>query len=164
METLDLILLAALVVSALVTVVMARLLWAVIGLATVSALLSILMFRFGAPLAAVFELSVCAGLIPAILIGAVSLTRRLTPEELVERKKEKIRRFALLPVLVILAGLLLSQAHLALDFMPLPPGPETDVRNILWNLRHADLVGQIVILLGGALGVVVLLKGWKRES
>jgi hypothetical protein len=33
-----------------------------------------------------------------------------------------------------------------------------DVKTILWNLRHLDLLGQILILLGGTFGVVVLVK------
>ena len=43
--------------------------------------LAILMFRLTRPSAAVFELSVCAGLIPVIFISAISLTQRLKRDE-----------------------------------------------------------------------------------
>ena len=68
-----------------------------------------------------FELSVCAGLIPAIFISAISLTRRLTPEGLQDRRREKRRRYGLLPVLVVVAAIALSQAHLPLDFAAAAP-------------------------------------------
>ena len=40
--------------------------------------------------------------------------------------------------------------------------PDQDVREVLWNLRHLDLLGQIIILLGGAFGVVALVKGVQK--
>ena len=163
MTTLDIILVIAVVAAALATVMMSRLLWSVIGLAVTSAMVAVVMFRFKASLAGVFELSVCAGLIPAIFISAISLTQRLTPEALQDRRREKRRRYGVLPVLVAVAAIALSQAHLPLDFITAAPAAETDVRNVLWHLRTIDLVGQIAVLLGGAFGVVVLLKESKRE-
>jgi ethanolamine transporter EutH len=35
---------------------------------------------------------------------------------------------------------------------------DTDARNIIWYLRHMDLLGQVLILLAGAFAVVVLFK------
>lgn len=159
--TLNVILLAVLVLSAVMTVMSFRLLWAAIGLATVSSVVTILMFMLGAPLAAVFELSVCAGLIPAILVSAISLTRRLDAEKMAERRKEKFRRFIFLPVILIVVGLLLTGLHIA--DLPKVEAGTSDVRNVLWHLRQIDLVGQIAILLGGALAVEVLLKELKRD-
>jgi NADH-quinone oxidoreductase subunit J len=161
---LDILLVWLLVGAAMATVMTPRILWSVIGLAVTSAVLTILMFRFDSPLAAVFELSVCAGLIPAIFISTISLTQRLSPEGMAERRREKWRRFGLLPVLVILVGVALMQVHIPLDFVAPPAAKETDVRNVLWHVRHIDLVGQIAILLGGAWGVVVLLKERKRAA
>jgi len=155
-------LLVALVLAALGTVMSARLLRAVIGLAVTSAILTVLMFRLDSPIAAVFELSVCAGLIPAILISAISLTQRLTPEALTDRKREKLKRYWPLPVIVVLAAVALLQVHLPLGFA-LPPASQDQVRNVLWNQRHEDLLGQVVVLLGGAFAVVVLLKGSRHE-
>jgi NADH-quinone oxidoreductase subunit J len=116
------------------------------------------MYRLGSPLAAVFELSVCAGLISAIFISCIGLTQRLSDEQLATRKKERLSKFWFLPVVLVLVGIVLTQITLPLDFGVLAAPKENDVRNIIWNLRHLDLVGQIVILLAGAFGVVTLFK------
>ena len=161
--TIDFVLLVAMVLAALITVMMARLLWSVIALALTSAMLATLMFRLNSPIAAVFELSVCAGLIPAIFISTIGLTARLTPEALAARWRHKLQKYGPLPLIVILAGLALWQWQVPLTFAPPPPAVEQDVRNVLWNLRHIDLLGQMSILAAGAFGVVVLVKGAKRE-
>jgi NADH-quinone oxidoreductase subunit J len=160
--TINVMLLTALVLAALATVVTARLLRSVVGLALTSALVAVLMFRLHAPTAAVFELSVCAGLIPAIFISTIGLTQRLTPSTLAERRKEKMKSYWILPILLILAGLVISRLPIPVH-MTLPPAAHDTVRQVLWNLRPADILGQIVILLGGAFGVVVLLKEFKHE-
>ena len=66
MYNVNLLLIVALVAAALWTVMTARLLRAVVALAVTSVLITVLMFQLRAPIAGVFELSVCAGLIPAI--------------------------------------------------------------------------------------------------
>ena len=156
--TINIVLVVVLVVSAVWTVMTTRLLRSVIGLAITSVVLTIIMFQLKSPLAAVFELSVCAGLISAIFISSIGLTQRLTDEQLAVRKKERLSKFWLLPVIVILVGVALYRLHIPFDFN-LPPAPAvSDVRNVIWNLRHLDLVGQIIILLAGAFGVVALFK------
>ena len=143
---LNIALLIALVLTAMWTVMTTKLLRSIVGLAITSAILTVLLFRLNSPLAAVFELSVCAGLIPAI------------------RQRERIRKFWLLPVIVILTGVFLSQIrHVPLDIFAGPVAPG-DVRQVLWQSRHLDLFGQIVILLGGAFGVVTLLKEVKKHD
>ena len=87
--TINIILLAILVLAALATVMTARLLRSVVGLAVTSATVAVLMFRLGASTAAVFELSVCAGLIPAIFISVIGMTQRLSPDALAARRQEK---------------------------------------------------------------------------
>ena len=146
------------VIAAVWTVMTTRLLRSVIGLAITSVILTIIMFQLQSPLAAVFELSVCAGLISAIFLSSIGLTQRLTDEQLAVRKKERLSKFWLLPVILVLAGVALYQLQIPLIFNLQPAQAENDVRNILWNLRHLDLLGQIVILLAGAFGVVVLFK------
>jgi NADH-quinone oxidoreductase subunit J len=156
------VLLGALVVSAAWTVLTARLLRSAVGLALTSAILTILMFQLASPLAAVFELSVCAGLISAIFISTISLTQRVTAEDLAARQKERLHRYWLLPLILLAAGVALISIHFVLDVkLPAPPA-ENDVRIILWKLRHLDLLGQIAILLAGAFGVVTLFKEWKN--
>jgi len=157
--TINIILGVALVLAAVWTVMTGRLLRSVIGLAITSVILTIIMFKLNSPLAAVFELSVCAGLISAIFISCISLTQRLTDEQVATKQKERFSQFWLLPVILVLVGVALYPVHIPLNFHLLQTAPtESDVRNIIWNLRHLDLVGQIVILLAGAFGVVALFK------
>ena len=156
--TINIILGVSLVLAAAWTVMTARLLRSVIGLAVTSMILTIIMFKLNSPLAAVFELSVCAGLISAIFISCISLTQRLTDEQAATKQKERFSKFWLLPVILVLAGVALYQVHIPLDFHLQAAPSESDVRNIIWNLRHLDLIGQIVILLAGAFGVVALFK------
>ena len=141
-----------------------RLIRSIVGLALTSAILSVIIYRLNSPLAAVFELSVCSGLISVIFITTVSFTQRISKERLLIRRKERFLKFWYLPIILIAAGLLLSQYLLVPQFtLPvLEPAKELDVRNLLWNLRHLDLLGQVVILLAGALGVVVLFKESKK--
>jgi NADH-quinone oxidoreductase subunit J len=150
---------AALVLAAVWTVMTARLLRSVIGLALTSMILTIIMFKLNSPLAAVFELSVCAGLISAIFISCISLTQRLTDEQMAIKQKVRFSKFWLLPIILVLTGVALFQLlPIPLDFHLQAAPTEGDVRNVIWNVRHLDLVGQIVILLAGAFGVVVLFK------
>lgn len=152
------ILLACLILAALWTVMTVRLLRAIIGLALTSALLAVVMYRLASPLSAVFELSVCAGLISVIFITTVSFTQRISKEQLGARKRERILKFWYLPFIVIVVALLLLRfGHMPGFELPVHI-EEQDVRNVMWNLRHLDLLGQVVILLAGAFGVVVLFK------
>src|SRR5579862_8909842 len=109
LDVLDIVLVTGLVLAALATVSSVRLLRSVIGLAATSVLLTVIMFRLGSPLAAVFELSVCAGLIPAIFISTIGLTGRVAPEELAALRREKIKRYWALPVLLVVAVLVLTR-------------------------------------------------------
>lgn len=81
---LDKLLLIALVFATLWTVMTRSLLKAALGLALTSALVAIMLFKLDSPLAGVFELSVCAGLITAVFISAISLMRPFTHKETVE--------------------------------------------------------------------------------
>jgi NADH-quinone oxidoreductase subunit J len=125
-------------------------------------MLSVIMYRLNCPLAAVFELSVCAGLIPVVFIITVSFTARVSKEQLPARRKERFMRFWYLPFIVIVAGLLLSRClNIPKIELPLPVYGQ-NVRNVLWNLRRLDLLGQVIVLLAGAFGVAVLFKESKK--
>ncbi len=135
-----------------------------IGLALVSLVLTIIMFRLSSPLAAVFELSVCAGLIPVLFISTISLTYPLSKQEMMEHFKARLRRFWYLPVLVVIVGVILSLLKIKPDItLPLPESAK-DVRDVLWNLRPIYLIGQIIVLLAGAFGVVILFKDSKKDE
>jgi len=152
------VLLILLLLAGIWTVMTLNLLKSAIGLAVTSAILSLLLFRMDAPLAGVFELSVCAGLITVVFISAISLTKPLTGAEAQARDRSRIKRFIFLPILLLIVGVVLYALRPHLD-LPLPPaGVEMDVRQVLWNVRRLDLVGQILVILAGVFGVVILFK------
>jgi len=159
--TIELILLGLMLLAAVWTVMTVRLLLSVIGLALVSALVSVLMYRLNAPYAAVFELSVCAGLISVIFFVAVSFTKRLTDADVRTLRKERIKKTVWLPLLMAGLGLMLAKT-LAPPVLEAPAQGQTDVRTVLWGLRHLDLFGQIIVLLAGAFGVVAFFKDKKK--
>ncbi|MCU0641324.1 MAG: hypothetical protein MUC35_04470 [Candidatus Margulisbacteria bacterium] len=152
-------LLVLLVLIALWTALTPLLLRAAIGLALTSVVLTIIMFRFNAPYAAAFELSVCAGLIPVIFISVISLTHRLPLKEFLKRREDRLRRFWPLPLLLlaVAAGLFFVRIPLNITL----PWPETiaDVRVVLWEYRRTYLFGQLMVLLAGVFGVLVLFRG-----
>jgi NADH-quinone oxidoreductase subunit J len=155
---LDVTLLIMLLIAALWTVMTIRLIRSVVGLALTSAILSAIMFRLASPLAAVFELSVCSGLISVIFITTVSFTQRISKERLSVRRKERLTKFFYLPFIVIATGILML-LYFKMPHIDLPAqsqGP--DVKGLLWNMRHLDLLGQVIILLTGVFGVVILFK------
>jgi NADH-quinone oxidoreductase subunit J len=162
MKTLDVCLVVGLVLSALGTVMSVRLIRSVIGLALTSVLLTVVMFHMDSPMAAVFELSVCAGLIPAIFISTIGLTARTMPDDLAALRRKKLKRYGMLPVVLVIVAVALTQV--ALPAVKETAVPGDGVRQVLWQHRQVDLVGQVVVLLAGAMGVVVLVKERKNEA
>lgn len=154
----EIIILISLISAALWTVMTRSLLRSAIGLALTSAILTIVMFQLGAPLAGVFELSVCAGLISVVFISAISLTHPMTRKEIIEHMRDRLTRFWYLPFIIVVIGLMFTFKNIKLDVKL--PAPETisDVRYELWNLRPLDIIGQILIILAGIFGVVLLFK------
>lgn len=151
------------VVAALWTVMTSSLLVSSMGLAATSALLAIVMFKCGAGLAAVFELSVCAGLISVLFICTVSLTEAMSRKETREYTRERMSRFWFLPVVVILLSLLAKRLYSKFNFGTFVSVQAEDVRSILWNVRQLDILGQIIILIVGVFGVVVLFKEGQKK-
>ncbi|MDP3791737.1 MAG: hypothetical protein Q8R38_06830 [Candidatus Omnitrophota bacterium] len=154
----DGILLISVVLSALWTVMTRSLLKAALGLAVTSAIIAIILFRLSSPLAGVFELSVCAGLITAVFISAISLMKPLTHKETIELSKKRIKKYWPLPVIIIIAGIVFSKAVVPTSFHILPEAVKLGVQDILWNTRTLDLFGQVVIVLAGVFGIVILFK------
>lgn len=161
---LNIFILICLLAASVWTVMTRSLLRSAIGLALVSAILTILMFNLNSPIAGVFELSVCAGLISVLFISTISLMEALTMKEVIDRMKERLRRFWLLPFIVISAGIMLSLFSLKFNLsLPLPEA-QMDVRFVLWHARQLDVFAQVVILLAGVFGVVVLFAERKKEG
>ena len=152
------VLLVLLVLAALWASMASALLRATLALALTSALLAVVLFAFGATLAAVLELSVCAGLITVVLVSVTSLTQPRSLREQVADRKRHLRRFWPLPLVLIAAGIGLSFVRVPIDIVLRLPAGDGDVRTVLWSLRQLDLFGQVLILLAGVFGVLVLFR------
>ena len=163
MTIIDIILLTAMVVAALWTVMTRSLLKSTIGLAFTSAIITIIMFRLNSPLAAVFELSVCTGLITAVFVSTISLVRPLTHKQIIQLSRDRIKRFWYLPAIIIVVGIALMYLKIPAPLELPAVSAESDVRNVLWNSRQLDLFGQIVVLLAGVFGIVLLFKESKKK-
>ena len=68
-------LLLSLIISIIFSITLRDLLKASIALGIASVILSLIFFRFDSPYAAVFELSICSGLITVLFISAISMMR-----------------------------------------------------------------------------------------
>ena len=133
---------------------------ATMALAMVSALLACVMFLMGATWAGLFELSVCVGLVTVVFISAISLTTptRKDPEKVAEHK----HRFAALPFILIFLGVAMIALFVIAKFDVVSTaetlGEVVTFKEAFWNMRQADILGQIIIILAGALAVVILFK------
>ncbi|HEX8925196.1 MAG TPA: NADH-quinone oxidoreductase subunit J [Terriglobales bacterium] len=162
--TIDLLLLIGLTITALGAVMKRDTVKAAIALALSSIIVAILLFRLLSPLAAVFELSVCAGLITVIFMSTISLTKPLTRPEEEDRLHTRARHLAVLPVLVAAAGALIAFVGIPMTFTLPQSAPPADVRAVMWNERQIDLVGQVLVILAGFFGVLVLFKERLRAT
>lgn len=162
--TLLIILLLLLIISALAAVMFQDLLKATIGLAITSVALTVILFLMKAPLAGVFELSVCSGLITVVFISAIALTKPQTSEELEETVKDRRQRFIHLPFIIAVLGIALWALfpHLQVNWVVQSVTSDLTVREAIWNARQLEILGQIIIVLCGVFGVVVLFK--ERDS
>ena len=152
-EILILILLFGLVTAALLSVLIRNLLKAAITLAAASALLAVVMFLLGTWIAAVIELSVCAGMITVVFISAISLTKPLTDEEILIEAKERRGRYIFLPFILIavLIVLIILRANHLMNFNFIesansPAVPDfTTQTSVIWNNRALDVLGQVIV-------------------
>jgi NADH-quinone oxidoreductase subunit J len=156
--TLHLILLALLVVFLILAVVLTDLLRAAIALAVASAVLSILLFWFRTPYAAVFELSVCAGLVMVLFVASIGLTRRAEPEN--EEKGKSL--VLILPVLILIALAVIDIAVFAFisrrTAMIHEAAPPTRFGDVLWRVRWLDVLAQVAIIVTGVFAILALFR------
>lgn len=142
-------LLFMLAVLVAVWAVMARnLLTSAIMLALVSVFASVILFDFNAPWAAVFELSVCAGLITVLFISGVSLVRADY-----ERNPENRAVYYALPlalaIFAIAAWYYVPEFFAGVEGWKLMAAPGGSIGQALWDVRRPDMLGQIVMLAAG---------------
>ena len=157
------ILLGLIVVCAVFAVARTRVIRAAIMLASISVLVTLILFLLGAKLAAIFELSVCAGLITVIFISVIGLTNPPTKDERDEERVVMLKKFLFLPILVLVCGASFFMLTAGIDYIPLASAHPDDLetaKTLIWT-RQMDLVGQIIILLTGVFGVLVLFKDKK---
>lgn len=152
--------LGLLFISGVMAVMFRSMIKSAIALAAASAALGIIMYELGGIWAALFEVSVCSGLVTVIFISAISLSN-MDKEEL-EKVFDDKKRMALLPYILIAGGVILTAVALT-SGISLPAVNQavkaaSDLREILWNNRQADIWGQVIVLLTGAVAVVVLFR------
>ncbi len=141
----------ALIGCAAMAVRATRLLHAVLWLAATSVFLALAIYQFGAPELAVIELSVGAGLIAVLFVFTIAIAG-----DDGMRAHGPVPSWLLwalsLPAVLLLAGLTLP--------LPLPApsaaGSVASFRQVLWDQRPLDLLGQLALVFIGALGVLIL--------
>ena len=143
--------------------VMARsLLISAMMLALVSVFSALILFDFNAPWAAVFELSVCAGLITVLFIGGVSLVRGDY-----ERNPEGRTGFHALPlalaIFAIAAWFGVPAFFGEIEGWKRMASPEGTIGLALWDLRRPDILGQIVMLAAGVFMIKAIFPKKKPE-
>lgn len=154
MDPINLILLLAMAGLAMMAVFLRDLLRAAISLAFMSALLAVVLYRMNSPYAAVFELSVVAGLITVLFVSAIALTK---DEEQVAETRWPMYVF---PLVLALVGVIILAAVPAL-FGSMPGGwgnTTATFGGTLWGLRSLDILGQIAVIFGGVFGVLALFR------
>jgi NADH-quinone oxidoreductase subunit J len=153
------IILGLMIVASLLTALIRNTLKAVISLAVASALLTVYMFIEGAPLAAVFELSVCAGLITAIFISTISLTQSGETDKNNIESKKRILRYIYLPIILIIVIAIAFFAKPVINAIICNIGQQEDnIQHVVWHTRKLDIAGQIIIIVAGVFGIVILFK------
>ena len=141
------------VVFAVQSVRARQLLQSAVWLAFVSALLSVCLYLYGAPIVAVIELSVGAGLVTVFFVFSVAIAG----EDAVKARSSIPKPLAVgLPGLLVLllAGFLLVPAVTPVAGTGLS---EPVLGIVLWEQRGLDMLVQVVILFSGTLGVLGLL-------
>jgi NADH-quinone oxidoreductase subunit J len=158
--------LVGLLVLAALWTMQASILRAVLGLAVVSVLTTLLIFQMGAPLAGAFELSVCAGLITVVFASTVSMIRPAEPAEEGRRRLRQVLRVLFAASVFVAAGsvALFVHRHGVPRIAPPPAEPVGTAQEVLWSARRLDLVGLLAIVLVGVFGVVVLFKEQPGEE
>jgi len=161
------------VILATLAIYLNDLLLGAICLAGVSALLSWVIYQFGMPYAAVFELSVAAGLITVLFISTISLVKPAGQSErelgleagnpsplprLFEEDAREGKALKRLPLVVAILAILLWELRESWPSIRYAPAFDAPFAETLWHIRTVDLFGQITIILCGVFLVVHFFK------
>ena len=155
-------------ICALWAVMATDILKSALALALTSVFLSVVIFLLGSPMAAIFELSVCAGLITVVFISAISMVKpegHTRGEDIDYRRKRSLKKYIPLPVILAAACILLWLNRVDFPAFQLADASPGDWVKVMWDERRVDLAGQAIMILVGVFGVVVLFKEYiKRKA
>ena len=161
--TLHLAVLLSMVITAVFAAVSRSFIYAAMWLALLSATVAAAMFNMGAPWAAVFELSVCAGLITVLFAGTASMLGKGSKYARNERRFLKYLPLGLLVFGACLWYITFPYADLLKPSQITQTTPMM-IGDIIWQLRYKDLIGQICIFLAGVLMVKAFFGGVKKND
>ena len=160
METVVYICLGLTLITGVMAVMLRSMTKSAIALAVSSAMLGVIMYQLGSVWAALFEISVCSGLVTVIFISAISLSN--VDKKEIEKVYEDRKRMSFLPALLIISGVALVVVAISFKIsLPVasPIAQTADkLREMLWNNRQVDIWGQIIVMLTGSIAVVVLFR------
>jgi NADH-quinone oxidoreductase subunit J len=155
MDIINLSLLIIMTGLACAAVFLKDLLRAAISLALMSALMAVVLYRMNSPYAAVFELSVVAGLITVLFVAVIALTK--------EDDEVREARWPLYVFPLALAAFgLIDLAVMKGLFAGYQPSGFAAVGAsfgaTLWGIRSLDILGQVAVIFAGVFGVLALLR------
>jgi uncharacterized MnhB-related membrane protein len=146
----DILLIAAVILSGLQAIRACRLLTAVLWLAVTSALVAATLYRIGAPEVAVMELSVGAGLVTVMFVFSITIAG-----------EDAMNARALIPPALAWLLIVAAAVLLAWPILPIEPletaASEPSFSTMLWEERGLDVLVQIGLIFAGVLGVLGLL-------
>ncbi len=171
-------LMALMVVFTILAACLRDLIRSAICLAVTSALLSAIIYQFGMPYAAAFELSVAAGLITVLFISTISLVKPPgqyereigissgkdeRPESLFHVEVRDMKMLKFLPFMVLIVAFALWELKDSFPGIDLAFSHQAvSLSDMLWKSRTVDLLGQIIVILSGIFLVVLFFKEQKE--
>ena len=149
---LNLLLILLAIVFAIGAIRARRLLTSAMWLAGVSALVSIILFLYGARQVAVIELSVGAGLVTVLFVFAISIAG-----------DDPIDKRTVIPWPLIIGISILFVSLLGWFILPASvnsfgvASTESSLNDMLWHQRGLDVLVQVVLIFSGIMGLLGLL-------
>ena len=155
------VLLGLLVLASIGCCIFKDLLYVAVSLATISGVLALVLFLFGANIAGVFELSVCAGLITVLFIATVSLTKDSD-----QKVETRLPAYFVPLVILIFVGIDYFIIQWVTHSLPasVVPQPSGTFQRVFWELRSADMLGQIGLIGAGVFGILALFRVTAKEK
>ncbi len=137
------------------------LLYVAISLATISAILALVLFKFGANIAGVFELSVCAGLITVLFIATVSLTKDSD-----KRNETRLATYFVPLFVLIFIGIDYFIIQWLAHSVPASVVPQSSgtFQKVFWEIRSSDILGQVGLIAAGVFGILSLFRLTAKEK